>query len=248
MKTLIRSALLLGLSTLSAMPAYAARLPKFGPYAIPINQQQDYVRNYPAVDYWKFSEFYLAQQTSSACSLATTAMAVNFLRGIPPYADQTLVSQNELLTNAFSGIWANRVAEGGDGVTFDEWVYLVKKSLAAYRLRHYTVQVIRATDHSLDDIKAILAANEASDGDLLLAYFNQGVLTGDWDGPHISPIGAYNQATGQVLIMDVDRDWYVPYWSPDFKLQEALLRPAPADQGILAGQIGGLLWIRPDDN
>lgn len=69
----------------------------------------------------------------------------------------------------------------------------------------------------------MLAANEASGSDLLLAYFNQGVLTGDWDGPHISPIGAYNQNTGQVLIMDVDRDWYVPYWSSDEKLQEALL-------------------------
>jgi Phytochelatin synthase len=41
------------------------------------------------------------------------------------------------------------------------------------------------------------------------------VLTGDWDGPHISPIGAYDRDARQVLIMDVDREWYVPYWSPD---------------------------------
>ena len=58
----------------------------------------------------------------------------------------------------------------------------------------------------------------------MLAYFNQGVLTGDWDGPHISPIGAYDGSAREVLIMDVDREWYVPYWSPDEKLLEAMLQ------------------------
>ena len=81
--------------------------------------------------------------------------------------------------------------------------------------------------------------------DVVLAYFNQGVLTGDWDGPHISPIAAYDQEARQVLIMDVDRDWYVPYWTSDTKLLEAMLRRAPAGHGRLAGETGGLVWIRP---
>jgi hypothetical protein len=70
------------------------------------------------------------------------------------------------------------------------------------------------------------------------------VLTGDWDGPHISPIGAYDRGAQQVLVMDVDREWYVPYWSPDAKLLDAMLRPAPAEHGPLAGEIGGLVWIK----
>jgi hypothetical protein len=28
------------------------------------------------------------------------------------------------------------------------------------------------------------------------------------------------------------------------KLLEAMLRPAPADQGVLAGETGGLVWVR----
>ena len=74
---------------------------------------------------------------------------------------------------------------------------------------------------------------------------SKGVLTGDWDGPHISPIAAYNEETRQVLIMDVDREWYVPYWATDTKLLEAMLRPAPAEHGPLAGETGGLVWIKP---
>jgi hypothetical protein len=90
----------------------------------------------------------------------------------------------------------------------------------------------------------MLAANEASDRDIVLVYFNQGVLTGDWDGPHISPIGAYDAATGRVLIMDVDREWYIPYWSSDSKLLEAMLKPTSAAHGPLAGETGGLVRLR----
>jgi hypothetical protein len=48
-----------------------------------------------------------------------------------------------------------------------------------------------------------------------------------------------------VLIMDVDRAWYVPYWTTDTKLLEAMLPPAPAVHGRLAGETGGLVWIKP---
>ena len=71
----------------------------------------------------------------------------------------------------------------------------------------------------------------------------QGVLTGDWDGPHISPIATYDVDLRHVLIMDVDRQWYIPYWSSDEKLLAAMLRPAPANMGVLAGQTGGLVRV-----
>ena len=72
----------------------------------------------------------------------------------------------------------------------------------------------------------------------------RGVLTGDWDGPHISPIATYDVDLRHVLIMDVDRQWYIPYWSSDEKLLAAMLRPAPANMGVLAGQTGGLVRVR----
>ena len=55
----------------------------------------------------------------------------------------------------------------------------------------------------------------AANRDIVLVYFDKGVLTGDWDGPHISPIATYDVDLRHVLIMDVDRQWYIPHWSSD---------------------------------
>ena len=144
--------------------------------------------------------------------------------------------------------WRKQVAEGGSGVTFDGLVALVQKSLARFQLRDYAVDVLRPADaqpETVARLRQALSANEASDRDVILVYFNQGVVTGDWDGPHVSPIGAYDARTGQVLILDVDREWYVPYWTADTRLLKAMRRPAPAQHGPLAGETGGLIWIKP---
>jgi hypothetical protein len=121
---------------------------------------------------------------------------------------------------------------------------VVKESLATFRLQDHVVEIVRPADDvpdALAMLRRTLSTNEASDQDVVLAYFNQGVLTGDWDGPHISPIAAYDQEAGQVLIMDVDREWYIPYWTPDTKLLQAMLRPASAEHSPLAGETGGLV-------
>jgi hypothetical protein len=88
-----------------------------------------------------------------------------------------------------------------------------------------------------------LSENEESDDDVVLVYFNQGVITGDWDGPHLSPIGAYDADARRVLILDVDRQFYIPYWTSDEILLEALLRPAPARLSRLEGETGGVLRV-----
>jgi hypothetical protein len=240
-------ALLLGL-TVGQAAAFEGK-PKLGSAAVPVIQRNEYLRAAPAPDYWKLSAFYVPQFTSSACSVASVTMAVNFARGLPAQADATIVTQTALLEAVGDEAWADKGAEGGDGVTFAEFVAVLEASLQSYGVEDYEIEVIRpsgASASSLAEVRRALAANEASEDDLILMYFNQGVLTGDWDGPHISPIGAYDQGAHQVLIMDVDREWYVPYWSPDDKLLEAMLRPAPAEHGPLAGETGGLVWIKPD--
>jgi hypothetical protein len=222
--------------------------PKFGPNAVPIFQQTAYLRAAPAPDYWGLNPFYGSQTTSSACSVASITMAINFMLGLPGGADEPIVTQASLLTKIDDTAWTSKVSEGGSGVTFAEFVSMVNESLAAFRLQDHAVDILRPVDVSPKTLAALrqtLTANEASDQDIVLAYFNQGVLTGDWDGPHISPIAAYDRETRQVLIMDVDREWYVPYWTTDTKLLEAMLRPAPDGVGPLAGETGGLVWIKP---
>lgn len=224
--------------------------PKLGPDAVPMTQSLDYLRTSPAPDYWKLAQFYVPQATGSACSVASVTMAMNFVRGVPPSSEDELVTQASLLEAVADPHWTAKGAEDGDGVLFAELAKAVRESLAAYKLDGAEVELFEPKDASpatLARLRALLAANEASDRDVALTYFNQGVLTGDWDGPHVSPIGAYDAGTGRVLVMDVDRDWYVPYWSSDEKLLEAMLKPAPADQGVLAGATGGLVIIRRAD-
>ncbi len=233
--------------TLAGPLAGSEAKPKLGPDAVPVTRETGYLHSAPAPDYWKLAAFYVPQFTTSACSVASVAMAINFARGLPEDSEEPIVTQKALLEKVADAAWTARGAEGGDGVTFDEFIGVLEASLETYKIHGYGIEVIRpraADAAALASVRAALAANEASDHDLILIYFNQGVLTGDWDGPHISPIGAYDQSTHRALVMDVDREWYVPYWSPDTKLLDAMLKPAPADQGPLAGQTGGLIWLK----
>jgi hypothetical protein len=106
--------------------------PKFGPDAVPITARIGYLRAAPAPDYWKLSAFYVPQFTSSACSVASAAMAVNFTRGLPAEADAPVVTQAALLEAVGDRTWADKGAEGGDGVTFAEFVAVLQESLQSY--------------------------------------------------------------------------------------------------------------------
>jgi Phytochelatin synthase len=149
---------------------------------------------------------------------------------LPAGAEEPIVTPTSSLAKIADTGWANEIAEGGSGVTFAEFVAVVKESLATFRLQHHVIEITRPTDNTpetLASVRQVLATNDARDENIVLVYYNQGVLTGDWDGPHISPIAAYDEESRQVLIMDVDREWYVPYWTSDTKLLDAMLRPAP---------------------
>ena len=167
------------LAGLGAAPSVAFEgKPKFGPEAVPITQQTEYLRTAPAPDYWKLSPFYVPQQTSSACALASVVMALNALRGLPARSDQRLVTQSILLKKMSRAKWTKQVAEGGSGVTFDGLVALVTKSLARFQWRDDDVEVIRPADaqpETLARLRQILSDNEVSDRDVILVYFNQGV-------------------------------------------------------------------------
>ena len=221
--------------------------PKLGPDAVPIQRATEYLRRHDAPDYWALSAYYMPQLTNASCSVASVAMLVNALRGLPARAEEALVTQGSLLEAVGSERWSVQSAQDGDGVTFADLEGYVEKGLAAFGVEAVEIEVLEPADCSpatLERVRRLLTENERSDRDVALVYFNQGVLTGDWDGPHISPIGAYDAGRRRVLVMDVDREWYVPYWSTDQKLLEAMLRPAPADQGVLAGQTGGLVRVR----
>lgn len=214
----------------------------------PSSRPTAYLRTHTAPDYWAISPFYIPQETDSDCSVASIAILLNALRGVPQRADTDLVTPRGLLATAGDRRWKAETARNGTGVTFAELKAEIARSLHKYNLDNYRIEVFRpadTSDASLSQLQSMLAENERSDADIALAYFNQGVLTGDWDGPHISPIGAYDADNGRVLIMDVDRRYYVPYWSPATKFLQSMTKPAPRRFGPLAGETGGIVWVRP---
>ena len=242
-----QSALCLPLALL-ALPAGAEEaLPKLGPNAVPVTADSAYLRSAPAPDYWAFAPFVKPQFTTSACSIATVTAALNGTAGLPALAEQTVMTHPELLELTGDDTWAALSAEGGDGVTFAQLVEFTGRSLAALgrtdRVEAYQPGAGDAT--ALDRVRDILAANEAGAEDAVMVYFNQGVVTGDWDGPHVALIGAYDAAADRVLILEVDQEWYIPYWTPVPVLLEAMLKPTSADHGPLEGETGGLVRIGP---
>jgi hypothetical protein len=224
--------------------AEEAPKPKFGPEAVPIFQDNAYLRAAPAPDYWTLSPFYVPQRTSSDCSAAAIAMVVNALRGVPANADQELVTENNLMAGVGDQEWMIKVTEDGAGVTFDDTQEYLREALDRFDLADVKLEAVPATTAdgaTLGALRKVLTENEASAENVMLVYFNQGVITGDWDGPHISAIGAYDAAKDRVLIMDVDRTWYVPYWTSTETLLAALVKPIAAEHVGLAGGTGGYI-------
>ena len=249
MTSLFRATLLCGVvlcgGSSSALADDAA--PKLGPNATPLPAETDYLRQNPAPDYWAFSAFVKPQFTTSACSIASVTAAVNGLRGLPAHAEDTVLTQTALLETLGDDTWAGLSAEGGDGVTFDQLAEYTVKTLAALEMSDYQVETFKpatADDATLAQLRAMLAANESTADDVLLLYFNQGVVTGDWDGPHVSLIGAYNAADDRVLILEVDQEWYIPYWTPVPVLLDAMLKPTSAEHGVLEGETGGFVQVQ----
>ncbi|ARU00667.1 phytochelatin synthase family protein [Yoonia vestfoldensis] len=239
----------LAVSVVAALPAMAQDpddYAKLGADAQIFTADTAYLRAAPAPDYWAFSAFVKPQFTTSACSIGTVTAAINGIMGQPAWASQTIMTQEELLDLTGNATWAALSAEGGDGVTFQQLVDFTGAALAAVGLDRIVTPFHpkAATDDARAQLVAMLVQNETSADDAVMVYFNQGVVTGDWDGPHIALIGAYDAAKDRVLILEVDQHWYVPYWTSVDVLLAAMVKPTSAEHGVLEGETGGLVMIR----
>ncbi|MFN3661902.1 phytochelatin synthase family protein [Yoonia sp.] len=235
-------------AALLAIPALAQDeddYPKLGPDATVFTADTSYLRSAPAPDYWAFSAFVKPQFSSSACSIATVTAAINGIIGQPEWASETIMTQEELLDLTGNAEWAALSAEGGDGVAFHQLVDFTAEALLAVGLSSL-MTYFKPTGADADN-KArmidMLTKNELSANDAIMVYFNQGVVTGDWDGPHVALIGAYDAANDKVLILEVDQHGYIPYWASTDVLLQAMVKPTSAEHGVLEGETGGFVMI-----
>jgi hypothetical protein len=218
---------------------------KYGPMATPLSISHEYMRESPAADYWALSPYYTAQQTDSACSLATITMIVNAARaGMALTAADELVTQDGLLKRVQNKKWERAVAPNGPGVSLDELSTLLDASLRAYGINNFDIETVHVSDTASatsDKLHRILLASEGSAGNFVIADFIQSAFTGDAEVGHIAPVAAFDAKRGRVLIMDPDRQWYEPYWVNEDQFLKGM---ASQDQG----HNRGYLWLQIGPN
>jgi hypothetical protein len=228
-----------------ALSAYAK--PKYGPNATLLSKSHEYIKTEKAPDYWALSPYYLPQQNEKSCSVASVAMVVNAARrNMKLTSDDQLASHDDLLKKVNDQKWSKAVdmSQSGGGVTLDELKTDVEESLKAYGLKNYSVTAFHM-DNSKEAKAALhknLLQNEKSANDFMIINFIQGAYTGDADIGHISPIGGYDQKRNRVLVMDVDRQWYEPYW-----VSESVLADGMSTIDKASGHSRGYLYIKLND-
>jgi hypothetical protein len=196
-----------------------------------------------------FDAFFMPQTTSSDCTVTVAAMTVNALHGIKSNISVPVFDQTQLLDAVGSRSWIEKTAEGGAGTTFSEFGGYLRRSLDAAGLTDFGLRIgkpSRRDRNALKRLRAALRSSEANADQLMVIIFNQGMLTGSWNGLHASAIGGYDAAEDRVLVMDVDRPRRTTYWASTERLLAAMLKPAPLDEGRLAGKAGGYILIGRD--
>jgi hypothetical protein len=230
-------------TTVTARPKYT------GPAQL-LSSHHEYFetsQGHASADYWKLSSYYVHQITGSSCTAASLSMMMNFFRN-----PESLQSSDKLFTQKnIHGFlkypeYEKAVAEGGPGYSLEPFSKIVERALTqvlGLRSGQYQVELIRVTDTSdatYTKIKNLLIKNEHSDKNMILSNFLQSEFTGDPDGAvgHVSPIAAFDEQNESVLVMDVDREWYEPYWVP---LKTFIKGMNTKDMG--ANQYRGLIFV-----
>ena len=224
-------------------PAWALD-PKYGPadkpVAVPLSQDHAYFRGpgRKAPDFWRLNSFYVPQINDYSCSAAAAAMALNAMLNADRHRDDQdkNITQQELLDKV-NGDWQALLSPlglgGKHGLSLAQLEAFLKAGFETYGKAKFLVErheTAASGDKELKEFRRALVENEDNPDDLIVVHFVQDDLTQAKGGPfpHISPIGAYDAARKRVLIFDVDREWYEPYWVRDEELLRAMAHATAA--------------------
>lgn len=206
MTKVMNSFLVLGLICFSAFAEESK--PKYVSTTVRLSQSRDFVKKNAAPDFWAFMPYYVPQQDGAACGVASMTMLANAARSHDALtASDTLITQKALVEKI-------KVDYVGKGLSLDQLADNIHKAMKEYSKGfHQAVYHVDGTPAQTKKIREILIKNEKSDRNFIIANFLQAAYTGDPEGPgHISPVGAFDEKNNKVLIFDVDREYYEPYW------------------------------------
>lgn len=211
----------------------------------PLRLDHAYVRSNPLSPYWSLAPQLIQQHTDSSCSLATSVMLLNAIRGHEGQLKiGAPVSERSLLDALQDEVWREQVRhETGPGQTLSEFADAMTRALRhfacgdAWRVERMPV-VDAAT--SLPTLRATLAGLEAGTPGFVASNFHLDLFYADGtDVGHFSPLGAYDAARDRVLVLDVYKKDYEPMWAPLERLAKAM-----ATRGKRTGEQRGYAVVK----
>lgn len=155
--------------------------------------------------------------------MATMEVVLNTLLDMKCCPQKThRFTQKEILDEVQVVGWKERICPTGNksrkGLPLPELGLAVEGSLKHFKIPYLNVETVLfdTSPSQLKREKETLLKRlhdfEKKETKFIIAHFNQGIFLRGLHIPHISPVGAFNPETNDVLVLDVDKDGPGPYW------------------------------------
>jgi hypothetical protein len=157
-------------------------------------------------DYFPLASQFLTQKTQAFCGVASSVMVLNSLPIAAPDSPELKPFRAFTEGNVFNASIEPLNAEfvGKGGLTVEQVATLLRGNHAEATEHH-------AEDGGLDAFRDEVKQNLADPADFMLVDFMRGEIGQD-TGAHWSPIAAWHEGTDRILVLDVARFRYPPYW------------------------------------
>lgn len=177
-------------------------------------------------DYGSLMRNFESQSRPAFCGVASSVIVLNALHASP-----ARLTQATFFTQATERIRSPlQVTYEGIGLA----------DLAAFLRAHgVDATAFYASDVGIDEFRAIVKRNLKTKGDFILVNYQRALL-GEEKLGHISPIAAYDEATDELLVLDVAAYKYPPTWVPTAALWRAM--DSVADEA--SGKTRGFVVVR----
>lgn len=184
--------------------------------------------------YFQVSEFVDTQENQSFCGVASMAASLNSLSSVrrpfsADYMPYGYFTQNNLFTEQSSRV-KSKPRVSYSGLTLEQ----MQQFLQTFGVESKVYFGSKLTE---DSFRSLLRSSLDNPEQRVIVNFSRKSLKQEGDG-HISPVGAYDASTDSVLILDVAKFKYPPFWVTVSDLLAAMQTPDTE-----SGKSRGLLII-----
>lgn len=156
-------------------------------------------------DYWVLNSYYLTQKSQS-CGVGSAVMVLNaldiFRPNVEEYFNRTLFTPSTFLLATKNVITQEEIKAGFMNLT------VLAESLKTFSL---DATVIHGDSITAEDLRTILKGNLNDSQTFIIANYHRPSIGQEGKG-NFSPIGAYDEASDSVLLLDPLRDQQGPFW------------------------------------